>query len=376
MSSSAHPAQVAAVLYGGKDLRIEEREALPPKEGQVQVAVKATGLCGSDLHYYTHGRNGDFKLQAPMVLGHEAAGIITAVGPGVTGLSPGQRVAIECGIMCKTCRYCKAGRYNLCKGMRFCSSAKTFPHLDGTLQTYLNHDADLMFPLPDDCSYEMAALAEPLSVLIHASRRAQFVSGQTVLVFGVGAIGLLAAALASAQGASKVVAIDINETRLAFAKENGFVSDTFCLPKGDRNLSPEEQLKAAKDTILPAVARFGEPDGFDVVYECTGAAPCIQMSIHAAITGGRVMLVGMGTGALMLPVAAAATREVDVLGSFRYANTYPEALALLGSGKLDKIEKLVTHRIPLKDAVSAFELLAKGQDEQGNMALKVVITGP
>ena len=164
MSPSTQPAQVAAVLYGGKDLRIEEREALPPKEGQVQVAVEATGLCGSDcespawpniahtdlivfvVHYYIHGRNGDFKLQAPMVLGHEAAGIITAVGPGVTGLLPGQRVAIECGIMCKTCRYCKAGRYNLCKGMRFCSSAKTFPHLDGTLQTYLNHDADLMFP--------------------------------------------------------------------------------------------------------------------------------------------------------------------------------------------------------------------------------------
>lgn len=349
---------------------------MPPKAGEVQVAVKATGLCGSDLHYYSHGRNGDFALQAPMVLGHEAAGIITAVGPGVTGLAPGQRVAIECGIMCKNCRYCKAGRYNLCKGMRFCSSAKTFPHLDGTLQTYLNHAADLMFPLPDDCTYEMAALAEPLSVLIHASRRAQFSSGQTVLVFGVGAIGLLAAALASAQGASKIVAVDINETRLAFAKNNGFVSETHCLPMGDRSKSPEEQLKAAKDTILSVVTGFGEPDGFDVVYECTGAAPCIQMSIHAAITGGRVMLVGMGTGTLMLPVAAAATREVDILGSFRYANTYPEALALLGSGKLSKIEKLVTHRVPLSDSVSAFELLAKGQDAEGNMALKVVITGP
>ena len=163
------PNHQAAVLYGPKDLRIDDRTLWPPQHGQAQVAITATGLCGSDrkssllflfftflpicshrlfytVHYYLHGRNGDFALQAPLVLGHEAAGIVTAVGPGVKNLVPGQRVAIEAGIMCNNCSYCSKGRYNLCKNLRFASSAKTFPHLDGTLQERMNHPAHVLHP--------------------------------------------------------------------------------------------------------------------------------------------------------------------------------------------------------------------------------------
>lgn len=163
MSPVALPTQHAAVLHGAKDLRVEDRTLWPPHQGQVQVAVVATGLCGSDrmylsfvhirvpltpplVHYYLHGRNGDFALQAPLVLGHESAGIVTAVGPGVKNFVPGQRVAIEAGIMCNDCNYCDKGRYNLCKSLRFCSSAKTFPHLDGTLQDRMNHPAHVLHP--------------------------------------------------------------------------------------------------------------------------------------------------------------------------------------------------------------------------------------
>ncbi|THG97358.1 hypothetical protein EW145_g7633, partial [Phellinidium pouzarii] len=172
MSPIALPTQQAIVCYGSNDLRIDERVLWPPAHNQAQVAIVATGLCGSDLHYYTHGRNGDFAIQEPLVLGHEAAGVVTALGSQVSGLRVGQRVAIECGLMCNNCDYCKSGRYNLCKGMRFCSSAKTFPHLDGTLQERMNHPASLLYPIPDNVSFEQAALAEPLSVLLHASRRA------------------------------------------------------------------------------------------------------------------------------------------------------------------------------------------------------------
>jgi len=373
MSPIALPSQHAAVLYGPKDIRVEERTLWPPQYNQAQVAVVSTGLCGSDLHYYLHGRNGDFAVQAPLVLGHEAAGVVTAVGPGVKNLVPGQRVAIEAGIMCRNCEYCAKGRYNLCKNMRFCSSAKTFPHLDGTLQDRLNHPAHVLHPLPDGCTFEKASLAEPLSVLLHAARRAGLSSGQTVLVFGVGAIGLLACALAKSMDACHVVAIDINQARLDFAQSNGFADQTFCLPIMDKAKTTDEQLRRAKENVQAALSKFHEPEGFDVIFECTGAEPCIQMSIHAAITGGKVMLVGMGARNVMLPLSNAATREVDVLGSFRYANTYPAALALLASGKLKNVERLVTHRFKLKDSSRAFDLLARGRDESGKMVLKVMI---
>ena len=136
----------AIVCHGAHDLRTERRALWPPSAGEAQVAIRATGLCGSDLHYFAHGRNGSFALRAPLVLGHEAAGVVVALGPGVTHLRVGQRVAIECGLMCNQCEYCNKGRYNLCKNMRFASSAKTFPHLDGTLQDRMNHPAHVVHP--------------------------------------------------------------------------------------------------------------------------------------------------------------------------------------------------------------------------------------
>ena len=162
MSPTLINVETACVLHGAKDMRVEQRTVKAPREGEAQVQVVATGLCGSDreysvasllartnaplVHYYVHGRNGDFVLQSPLVLGHEAAGIVTDVGYGVTSVKVGQRVAIEAGVYCKECSYCVDGRYNLCQNMRFCSSAKTFPHLDGTLQGKMNHRADLLHP--------------------------------------------------------------------------------------------------------------------------------------------------------------------------------------------------------------------------------------
>ncbi|KAF5371578.1 hypothetical protein D9758_003439 [Tetrapyrgos nigripes] len=418
MSPIALPSQTAAVLYGAKDLRIEQRPLWPPQQDQCQVQIVSTGLCGSDLHYYMLGRNGDFALQAPLVLGHEAAGVITSVGPGVLQkyphLVPGTRVAVECGVMCRDCKYCHSGRYNLCKSLRFCSSAKTFPHLDGTLQEKMNHPAHVLHPLPDTLSFDLAALAEPLSVLLHAGRRAgivppssthtlgnpsapipssssytpsntiPFAQGKTVLVLGVGAIGLLACALAKAYGATRVCAIDINQDRLNFARREGFAESIYCLPLPPKSSAPskDDALKRAKDNANTALSAFEEPDGFDVVFECTGAEGCILMSVFTALTGGKITLVGMGTSTLSnFPLAAAALREVDLIGSFRYADTYPEAIRLLASPRSsptsesfgEKVSKLVSHKFNLADTQKAFELVARGRDEQGNMVLKVVV---
>ncbi|KAK7435525.1 hypothetical protein VKT23_019647 [Stygiomarasmius scandens] len=420
MSPIALPNQTAAVLHGPKDLRIEQRPLWPPQQDQCQVDIVSTGLCGSDLHYYMLGRNGDFAIQAPLVLGHEAAGVITAVGSNVLQkyphLVPGTRVAVECGVMCRDCKYCHSGRYNLCKSLRFCSSAKTFPHLDGTLQEKMNHPAHVLHPLPENLSYDLAALAEPLSVLLHAARRAgiappsstpslgnpnaassshsssesiSYAQGKTVLVLGVGAIGLLACALAKAFGATRVCAIDINQDRLDFARREGFAESVYCLPLPPKaangaksSQSKDDALKRAKDNAATALDTFAEPDGFDVVFECTGAEGCILMSVFTALTGGKVTLVGMGTSTVSnFPLAAAALREVDLIGSFRYADTYPEALRLLATPPSsssspsfgEKVAKLVTHKYDLKDAQKAFELVAKGRDEKGSMVLKVVV---
>ena len=146
MSPVALSSTTAAILYAPRDIRVEDRNIWAPPAGHVQVQVLATGLCGSDLHYFTNGRNGEFAVCAPLVLGHEAAGIVTAVGPGVANLVVGQRVAIEAGINCRNCDFCAKGRYNLCRSMRFCSSAARFPHIDGTLQTKLNHPAHVLHP--------------------------------------------------------------------------------------------------------------------------------------------------------------------------------------------------------------------------------------
>ena len=232
-----------------------------------------------------------------MCLGHEAAGIITALGPDAPShLQIGTRVAIECGIPCNqdTCARCSEGRYNLCPHMRFCSSAKTAPHLDGTLQTFMNHPYSWLHPIPARITYEQAALAEPLGVVLHASRRASFTAGSSVLVFGAGAVGLLACALARAQGAAHVVCVDVNQARLDFAVQAGFVQHTLnttapsftapaAKPSHKQKLPFQDDMDRVKfiaDRILALSPLDPTAGGFDVVFECTGAESCIQAGIY------------------------------------------------------------------------------------------------
>ncbi|KAG8810465.1 hypothetical protein FRC18_004042 [Serendipita sp. 400] len=425
----------AAVLHGAGHLTVEQRPRTTPPPGYAEVKIMSTTLCGSDLHYYAHGRNGTFALRHPLVLGHEAAGVITAVTPSANGtpspLRVGQRVAIECGIPCclsqsssssSDCKFCKSGRYNLCPRLRFCSSAKTHPHLDGTLQNYLVHPIQLLHPLPTGMSYELGALAEPLGVVIHAARRAGLMAspspsstsvganakGARVLVFGAGAVGLLACMLARALGATQVVCVDVNEGRLQFAKQAGFVDQIFnplasTSPSSSSSSSSSSQSSAASSSssspspswadqlaakmgsakvtaerIMHAAGmdndEVGE-EGFDVVFECSGAEPCIQAGIYAARLGGKVLLVGMGTPNVSLPLSAAACREVDLIGVFRYATTYPAALALLSSGVLEGVEKMITHTFDLDQTKEAFDVMKRGVDQDGRLVVKVCVRG-
>ncbi|KAK8165662.1 chaperonin 10-like protein [Phyllosticta citrichinensis] len=369
----------ASVLHAPKDLRLEDRALSAPGPHELQVAVRATGLCGSDLHYYHHYRNGDILVKEPLSLGHESAGVVVAVGSETTDFRVGDKVALEVGQPCETCDRCKEGRYNICKGMKFRSSAKAFPHAQGTLQDRINHPAAWCHKLPDSLSLELGALLEPLGVAIHATRRAQLAPLSKVLVFGAGAVGLLVAAMAKISGATVVIA-DIDAGRVDFAVQNGFAHAAYTVPL-KRGKDIDESLEIAKETAaaIGQVKKFtGEEVGeVDAVFECTGVPSCLQAGIYATRPGGRVLLIGMGTPIQTLPISAAALREVDLVGVFRYANTYPTGIEVVSrppTADYPDFSKLVTHRYTGLDSLpEAFEMAAKTKDAEGKLVLKVVV---
>ncbi|PGH28284.1 hypothetical protein AJ80_00175 [Polytolypa hystricis UAMH7299] len=393
----------ALVLHGAKDLRLETRITPPPSASSVQIRILATGLCGSDLHYYTSGANGSFALRSPMSLGHESIGLITAIGSDVTSLSINDRVALEVGLPCQTCALCLSGRYNICPQLRFRSSAKTFPHLDGTLVELMNHPAALCHKLPASVGDEAGALLEPLAVCLHAIRRSRPPSAADVqrsnstgaetaaLIFGAGAIGLLlASALAATTPFTTIVIADIAAARLEIAASLPFsVVKTHLLltpsspqQQQQQPSTPEAQAEAENATAsalaTSLLSTFTLPQGFSHIYDCTGAPSCIRAAIHASSPGGVITQIGMGSRDPYprMPLSLAALREVDLIGVFRYDGAaYPAAVELLGSGRLDDVAgKVVTHRVKgLEEAKRAFEIAGKGRDEEGKTVVKVVV---
>lgn len=381
MSTTTTATISASVLHGVRDLRTETRTISAPADDELQISVRRTGICGSDQHYYNHFRNGDILVREPMALGHESSGVVEVVGADVTGFKPGDQVALEVGIPCEECRHCVAGRYNICPSMRFRSSAKAFPHFQGTLQGRINHPAKWCHKLPENVTLDEGALLEPLSVAIHAIRRSKVEKGANVLVIGAGAVGLLTAAVLRTTGASKITIADIAGSRVEFAKKNGFADRGFEVPRAnpDAVASIEGKLDHAKATAA-AVMKAGNDDEsqqFDAVFECTGVESCVQTAIYSTVAGGRVLLIGMGIPIQTLPMSAAALREVDLVGVFRYAQTYEYGLEVLANKakyNLPDITKLATHRFSGFDqVVGAFSMAGKPQDEQGNLVIKVII---
>lgn len=319
-----------------------------------------------------------------MCLGHESSGVVTSISPDAsTTLQVGDRVALEVGLPCRLCPLCKSGRYNICPNLIFKSSAKVFPHADGTLTELMNHPADLCHKLPDNVTFEQGALVEPLAVTLHAVRRSSpgDLAGGTALVLGAGAIGLLTAAALSVHGLATIIVADIDAARLSLAATHlaHLNVHTYKIPTDGPNpatLSTEDAL-AASSTLATAI-KASHPSipalGFDRIYECTGVTSCVQTGIYAAAPGGKLILVGMGKPVHTLPIAAAALREVDIIGVFRYAGEYPAAIRLWESGKLKGVDDLlVTHRVSLEQGKEGFELARKGKDGEGRPVVKVII---
>lgn len=316
----------AAVLHGVGEIRLEERPRPDPGPREVLVRVASVGTCGSDVHYYEHGRIGDFVVDSPLVLGHEPSGTVVVTGPGVDRRRVGQRVSVEPGVPDFTCRQCRAGRYNLCPRMRFFGT----PPIDGAFCEYVVVHEEFAHPVPDTLSDDAAALIEPLSVGVWACRKARVEPGTRVLVTGAGPVGLLCMQTALAFGATDVLITDVNPVRLAVARDLG-ASET--LDVGETRLSG---------------AGF-EPD---VLLECSGHPAAIGEAIRAVGRAGRVVLIGMGGDEIPLPLSHVQTRELEVTGTFRYAGTWPAAIALATAGRVE-LDALVTGHYGLSDVEQA-----------------------
>lgn len=335
----------ALVLHGPLDLRWEERPLPEPQMGEALVRITAVGICGSDLHYYRHGRIGRFVVEKPLILGHECAGeVVEVAGPAAGNIKPGRRVALEPGIPCWSCPECRTGQYNLCRSVRFFAT----PPIDGVFCEYVAHPVNLLYPLPDQVGEEEGALLEPLSVAVQACRKAAVPPGGSALVSGAGPIGLVTMLVLIASGASRVFVTEpYSFRRRLAAKLGGYPLDPFST-EGD---------------ILDVINDLTKGRGVDAAIECAGNAAALAACLRATKPGGRVVVVGLGESIPQVPMQEVIDKELGVFGVFRYANTYEQALELVCSGRVD-VKPLVTHRFPFADAIAAMQQAATGGEER------------
>lgn len=325
----------AALLYGPRDIRLGEVARPEPGPGEVVIRVRATGICGSDLHMYT----GDRAVDYPQILGHEFAGDVVAIGEGVAGLAPGDRVTAEPNFSCGVCLYCREGLVNLC--INRVGMAINWP---GTLAEYAKVPARFVWRIPDSMSYRQGALVEPLMVGVHAVRRGRVRVGDTVAVMGCGAIGLLTVAAAKVAGA-RVFAVDIVPEKLEMARRMG-AEAAF----NGRDPEVVERIRA----LTPA------SQGPLVVFETAGVAATVQQALDLVRAGGRVVLVGLSTRPAQVVPMGVARREVEILGSFiYYAGEFEVGIRLIAEGVVDA-EALVGMVVGLDETDAAFRAVEAG----------------
>lgn len=298
-----------------------------------------------------------------MVLGHESSGTVVEVGDKVTNLKPGDKVAMEPGVPCRRCDYCRGGDYHLCGEMVFAAT----PPYDGTLAKYYINASDFCYKIPDNMDLEEAAMVEPTSVAVAIAKTADLRPHQTVVVLGCGPIGVLSQAVAKAWGAKKVIGIDVVDSRLEVAKSYG-VNGVFKPRKPEAGV---DAIQHAEDMAEEVKKLFDLGEGADVVLECSGAEPCVQMGVYVAKRGGTFVQAGMGKEVVAFPITTVCIRGLVIKGSIRYlTGCYPAAIDLISKGTID-VKRLVTNRFKFEEAEQAFELVKEGRSD----VFKVLIAG-
>ena len=325
---------LACRIHAKDDLRIEAAEDPQIGPGQVLIRLGAGGICGSDLHYYFEGKNGSFVIREPLIPGHEASGVVAKVGPGVTRVKPGDKIAVSPSHACGHCDYCREGREHLCRNMRFLGSASLYPHVQGMFCEYFVMGERQCYPVAGDISLGELAFAEPLAVALHAVNRGPVLMGKSVLITGAGTIGCLTVIAARLAGARQITVSDVLGRPLATATEVG----------ADRT------IRADRDTDALAVPQF------DVAYEVSGSFAALKACVAAVKRGGTVVQVGtLPHEPLPFVVNEIMGKELDLKGAFRWGIEFDWAVDYLSSRRVD-VRPLLSGQFPLQDAVKAFEL--------------------
>lgn len=332
------PEATMKAVYLMEPEKTEQREIPVPRPGPLDVLVKmnAVGVCGSDVHYYEHGRIGNCRVEEPLILGHECAGVVVETGDQVSSLQEGDRVALEPGIPCRRCRHCLSGRYNLCPNVVFMAT----PPVDGAFCEYVTSPEDFAYRLPEGVSMEAGATIEPLAVGMHACNLTGLRPGESVVVLGAGPIGLLAVAAAAAYGATSITAVDLLPNRLEVAPL----------------LGATETVNAAETDVTEELSGTA-----DVVLECAGVPQTAAQAFDIARRGGRVAWIGMGGDRVEVPLGKAQGKEVSVHPVFRYAGVYRAAVNLMAAGRIDT-NALVTHRFEFPRVQEALEFCAHNRE--------------
>jgi L-iditol 2-dehydrogenase len=340
----------AAYLVKPRTVEIREIPKPVPEGDEVLVRVRSAGICGSDSHVYKTGGTGPVKMTGPFIQGHEAAGVIEEVGSGVKHRKAGERVSIEPGRPCFKCRFCLSGRYNLCPDMYFFAT----PPVDGAFAEYVKIPEILAFPLGTEISFDEGAMFEPFSIGLWACQRGGVMPGFSVLVTGCGPIGITSIMAAACAGATNIIAVDVQDFRLDFARRAG----------------ASLVLNSGKESVVDAVLDATDGLGVNVAIEATGVIEVVQGLHEMMMRGGKIVIAGitMHTEYVPVPLRRLMLKEIDLISLYRYANMYDRALKLVSAGKAD-LESLVTHHFPLEKTGEAMEFAGSNPDR----AMKVVI---
>lgn len=340
-----------AVMTELNHVEIQETNKPIPQKGEVLIQVEYVGICGSDLHYYEHGRIGDFIVETPFVLGHEVSGTVVEIGEDVANLQIGDRVALEPGKTCGKCEFCKSGLYNLCKDVIFFAT----PPVQGVFQEYVAHEAELCFKLPDNVSTLEGALIEPLAVGMHAAKQGNAHLGQTAVVTGAGCIGLVTVLALKAMGVTTVIVVDVVEERL----------------KKALTLGADVVINGAKEDTIQRIMEITNQRGHDLGIETAGVQITAAQLIKSARKGATVVFVGYSaTGEMTLPIGTALDKELTFKTVFRYRNIYPTAIEAVSSGKID-VKNIVTNYFELDDIQNALQSCVSNKNEIVKGVIKV-----
>ncbi len=326
----------------------EIHEVMTPRD--VRITVRNVGICGSDVHYYTHGRIGPYVVKEPMILGHEASGVVEEVGAEVTSLRPGDRVCMEPGIPDPRSRASRLGMYNLDPAVRFWAT----PPIHGVLRTSVVHPADFTFKLPDNVSFAEGAMVEPLAVGMHAASKAEIRPGDVAVVVGSGTIGLMTVLAALGGGCSMIVVTDVSTAKLERAAALGSV----------------RTVDVAKENPVDVVMGLTGGWGADVVFEASGNPNVASQCLDMLRPGGRLVYIGMPLGPVTFDIVKAQSKEISMSTIFRYAHVYPRALSLMGSGKV-KLLPLATETFPFEKSIDAYVYAAKPDPGSVKVQIKV-----